>query len=240
MAMNLADALHDLARVTLGVALCAGALGSTLAVAQPQPGGTLQPHPGDVSPINKLVEASCAACHGVDGNSSAPQFPKIAGQNADYIAEQLRAFKDGTRKSDVMSAPVSGLTDVQITELARYFSEKKVIPDTVQNAHLASVGARIFRQATATPPCAACHGGNGGPGFGPGGMMGGHMGGRMGMMMGTTGPVPNLFGQHAAYTVQQLDAFASGTRPGTVMGPIAARLDKQDRRAVAEYLSGLR
>jgi cytochrome c553 len=62
--------------------------------------------------------------------------------------------------------------------------------------------------------------------------------GGMGMMMGNVATVPNLFGQHAVYTVQQLDAFASGARRGSVMGPIAAGLAPQDRRAVAEYLAG--
>jgi cytochrome c553 len=69
--------------------------------------------------------------------------------------------------------------------------------------------------------------------------MGGMMGGRMGTM-GNTAAVPNLNGQHAAYIVQQLDALASGARRGTVMGPIASAWREQDRRAVAEYLSGLR
>lgn len=70
--------------------------------------------------------------------------------------------------------------------------------------------------------------------------MGGMMrGGNMGMMMGNTAAVPNLYGQHLAYTVQQLDAFAKGKRRGTVMGPIAATMRAQDRKAVAEYLSGL-
>ena len=86
--------------------------------------------------------------------------------------------------------------------------------------------------------------------YGHGGMMGGaaadgwhgrHDGrGRMGMMMGNSAAIPNLYGQHAAYIVKQLDAFASGARPGTVMGPIAAALSPQARRAVAEYLAGHR
>ncbi len=62
----------------------------------------------------------------------------------------------------------------------------------------------------------------------------------MGMMMGGATVVPRLFGQHAAYLVQQLDAFASGARHSLIMGPIASAWREQDRRAVAEYLSGLR
>ncbi len=72
-----------------------------------------------------------------------------------------------------------------------------------------------------------------------GGMMHGGMGGHMGMM-GNTALVPRLFGQHATYTVAQLDAFASGKRRATVMGPIAARLSPHERQAVAIYLAGRR
>jgi cytochrome c553 len=184
----------------------------------------------------KLAEAYCAACHGVDGNTTSdPQYPKLAGQKAYYLRQQLRAFKSGARKSDVMSGPAHAITDAQIRELARYYSDQPVKPDPVKDPRLAATGARIFQYASrAAPPCAACHGAGG---YGPGGMMGG---GGMGMMMGNTAAVPNLYGQHAAYIVQQLNAFAKGTRPGTVMGPIAAAWREKDREAVAEYLSGLR
>jgi cytochrome c553 len=198
----------------------------------------------------KLVEASCAACHGVDGNTTPdPQYPKLAGQKAYYARQQLRAFRRGTHKSDIMSAPVAAISDAQIRELARYFSDQPVKPDKV-NPLLARDGARIFRYASRrAPACIACHGragyGRGGMmgGRGMGGMgrMGGMMGrGHMGMMMGNSAAVPNLYGQHAAYIVKQLDAFASGARRGTVMGPIAAALSPQARRAVAEYLAGQR
>ncbi len=188
----------------------------------------------------KLSEAVCASCHGVDGNSTDPQYPKLAGQKAYYLHSQLYAFKNGTRKSEVMAGIVAGVSDAQIAELARYFSDQPVKPDTVKDQQLAALGARIFNYPSrGAPPCAACHAGRG---F-RGGMMGGGrgmMGGGMGMMMGNTVEVPNLSGQHASYLLAQLDAFAAGTRPGTVMGPIARAWREQDRRAVAEYLSGLR
>ena len=191
----------------------------------------------------KLAEAYCTACHGVDGNSTDPQYPKIAGQKAYYLRQQLRAFKSGTRKSDIMSEPAHAISDAQLRELARYYSDKPVKPDVVKDPKLAAIGARIFRYAPrGAPTCAACHGGSG---FRGGGMMGGRgMGGMMGGghmgMMGNTAAIPNLYGQHAAYIVQQLNAFASGARRGTVMGPIASAWREKDRAAVAEYLSGLR
>jgi cytochrome c553 len=195
--------------------------------------------------VRKLAETQCAACHGVDGNSTDSLYPKIAGQNPYYIRLQLRAFKNGARKSDIMSGIASMLSESQIVELAGYFSRQQVKPDVVQDPQLAAIGARIFHfPADGAPPCIACHGRGGyGPGFGHGGMMGGRggmMGGHIGMMMGAPGVVPNLYGQHAAYIVRQLDAFARGERRSNVMSPIAASWPQQDHRAVAEYLSGRR
>jgi cytochrome c553 len=193
-----------------------------------------------------LVDSACAACHGVDGNGTGDhQFPKLAGQDRAYLLTQLEAFKSGARKSDVMAPVVADLSRAQLAELARFFSRQRIAPDTVRDRDLAARGARIFNSPSRNAPsCAACHA-NGG--YGPmmgGGMMGRGMmmgGGRGPMgMMGASADVPNLFGQRAEYTVQQLDAFAAGQRRGTVMGPIAAGLSERQRSAVAQYLSGLK
>ena len=224
--MSSASRKFRLAGFVLTTVLLAGSSAVKLSHAQAaNPGMSESPVHG-----KKLAETYCASCHGVDGD---PQFPKIAGQNADYIRLQLHAFKNGARGSPIMSAPASALTNEQIAELARYFSDQPVKPNVVKDTQLARVGSRIFNEPSRdAPPCVACHGRGG---SGPGGMTGGHMG----MMTGNAAEVPNLFGQHATYTAQQLDAFASGARHYTVMGPIAASLSSQDRQAVAEYLSGL-
>jgi len=193
----------------------------------------------------KLAETQCAACHGSDGNSTDPHYPKLAGQDPYYIDRQLHAFKRGSRTSDVMYRIASQLSENQIVKLARYFSAQQVKPDVVKDPQLAAIGADVFRYPGAgEPPCVVCHGGSGyGPGFGHGRMMGGGggmMGGHMGMMMGSPGVVPNLYGQHATYIVRQLAAFARGERRSSVMGPIAAAWRTQDHRAVAEYLAGHR
>lgn len=221
-----------LTATVLSAALLGGQVG--LAYAQSPPASSVSSEPQ--LHRQKLAEASCAACHGNDGNNVDVQYPKIAGQRASYLRLQLRAFKSGARKSDIMSGSVSALSDTQIVELARYYSRQSVKPDVVNDPQLASIGARIYRYASrAAPPCVACHGGEFGPSYGHGGMMGGHMG----MMMGGLPEAPNLYGQHAAYLVQQLNAFAKGERRSSIMGPIAAAWREQERRAVAEYLSGL-
>lgn len=190
---------------------------------------------------SQAVLATCAACHGKSGNSTDPATPKIAGQKPSYLSAQLKAFRSGARKSDTMAAIASTLSDAQIAALSRYFGRERVRPDHVDDTRLAALGKRIyFSGGRGVPACAACHGPQSGHGMGM--MMGGmgHMGmGGMGMMRNAA-DAPNLAGQHAAYVVQQLDAFAKGTRRATVMDAIASRLGRSERKAVAAYVAGLR
>lgn len=234
--------------VTCVIALAALALlaSGPIARSQTQPGAAAPKSPAAADkPLHgkELADTVCTSCHGPTGNSPDPQYPKIAGQKDYYLRTQLRDFKRGMRKSDVMNPLAGALSDAQIVELARFYSRQKVMPDAIKDRKLADLGSRIYRyQGRGVPACAACHnpGGNG-PGMGMmggGGMMAGR--GMMGGMMRNTAAVPSLFGQHPGYVVQQLDAFANGERRATVMGPIAARLSPYERRAVAEYLSGRR
>ena len=177
----------------------------------------------------QVAEASCRACHGGNGNSvDDPQYPKLAGQDAAYLYWQLWAFKRGTRKSDVMAGIVATLADADMADAASFYSRQVRKPDTVKDLHLAAIGERIF--FAGMPACAMCHRASRQPGM-P--MMG------MGMMGGMMGNPPRLDGQHASYLLDQLNRFASGARPTTIMGRIAATLSETNRKAVAEYLSGL-
>ena len=104
----------------------------------------------------ELAQAYCAGCHGVEGNSPEPQNPKIAGQKTDYLQDQLRAFKSGARKSDLMSGPASAISDGQIAELADYYSGHSAKPGISSNSQLAAIGAGIYRSPShGAPPCAA-------------------------------------------------------------------------------------
>ena len=230
--------LHRLARAVALAAFAVLASGSMVA-SRAQTGAAAQ----KPATAQTLAKTECSACHGPDGNSPIAQYPKIAGQKASYLELQLRGFKYGGRKSDVMSPLAKPLSDKQIAELARFYSRQPVKPDPVKDRKLADLGRRVFTYpGRGVPACAACHS----PGrYGRGMMMGGRggmMGGGMmrGGMMGNPAFVPRLFGQHAGYTVQQLDAFASGKRHATVMGPIAARLSPHERQAVAAYRAGRR
>ena len=68
--------------------------------------------------------AICAACHGVDGNSVVPNWPKIAGQHADYIERQVALIKDGQRTVPEMVGIVAALSDQDIADIAAYFSSQ--------------------------------------------------------------------------------------------------------------------
>ena len=67
----------------------------------------------------------CAACHGPDGNSPTPDFPKLAGQHYDYLVHTLKAYKSGARKDPIMAPQAANLTTRDIEDLAAYFSKQK-------------------------------------------------------------------------------------------------------------------
>lgn len=73
----------------------------------------------------KQLSTTCAACHDADGNSNNPQFPRIAGQHADYMVQALKAYKSGARKNAIMAGIVSGLSEQDMEDLAAYFSRQK-------------------------------------------------------------------------------------------------------------------
>ena len=178
---------------------------------------------GDPQHGGKVAAEKCASCHGPDGNGGAAATPKLAGQKAAYLYRELWAFKRGGRPSAVMHAVVAPLSDADLADAAAYYADRRVRPDAVSDPALAQAGERIYYAGR--PSCAMCHDG--------GGMS------MMGMMGGGMAPnAPRLRGQHAGYTLRQLDAFASGRRRGTVMNRVAPALTETERRAVAVYLSG--
>lgn len=73
----------------------------------------------------KAKSATCAGCHGADGNSSTPMFPRLAGQHQDYLYHSLKAYKSGKRKNPIMAGQVQALSDADMADLAAYFSSQK-------------------------------------------------------------------------------------------------------------------
>ena len=198
----------------LGVALMA------LTVVNPVAGSSVDGVRGDAAEGERLSKV-CAGCHGVDGNSLVPNWPKLAGQGRRYLREQLAAFKSGVRNNAQMAPMVAGLSEQAMADLAAYFAGQTVSIGTVDPDHLAA-GRQVYQggdQPRAVAACMGCHGpsGRGNPAAG----------------------YPALAGQHAAYTVSQLKAFAEGTRRHAMMSPIAANMNQAQMTAVASYIEGL-
>ena len=178
---------------------------------------------GDAA-AGKAKAAVCGACHGADGNSPAPNFPKIAGQHAGYSAKQLREFKSGVRKDATMVGMVAPLSDADMDDLAAYFAEQKIAAGKAQPEKVA-LGEQIYRAgnaASGVSACSACHAPNG-----AGNPQAGF---------------PQLGGQHAMYTATQLKNFRSGARnndASAMMQNIAAKMTDAEIDAVASYIEGL-
>jgi len=81
----------------------------------------------DLDAAKKKVTELCQACHGMDGNSQVPDYPKLAGQNQDYLAKALRDYKSGARKDPTMSGFATPLTTQDIDNLAAYFSAQPAV-----------------------------------------------------------------------------------------------------------------
>lgn len=94
------------------------ALGVSLGIALPA-------HATGNAEAGKAKSTACAACHGADGVSTVPSFPKLAGQNSDYLYHSLKAYKAGKRKNPIMAGQVQNLSDADMQDLAMYFSKQK-------------------------------------------------------------------------------------------------------------------
>ncbi|HXF47772.1 MAG TPA: c-type cytochrome [Burkholderiaceae bacterium] len=175
----------------------------------------------DLERARKIVNGGCVLCHGADGESSSELFPKLAAQNAAYLARQLAAFKSGARKSSTMQPMVKDLSEADMVSLGAYFARKPPTANEVKDRDLADVGRYIYQHGnrfSGVAPCASCHG--------PGGE--------------GTETLPRLAGQNALYLENQIKLFnkRERTNDNEVMHVIAARLTELEIKAVAEYLAG--
>ena len=174
--------------------------------------------------------ATCAACHGPTGNSIAPTFPKLAGQQHAYIAKQLTDMKSGARKAPLMVKVLEGIEAEDIEALATYYASQ--VPATAESAADDAVvtrGMTVFFEGTpGALACYSCHNfdGRGSEDFGlsPGGY-------------------PMLFGQHSAYVGIQLRAFKTGDRKNDhnqVMRNVAKGMTDEDIDAVSAFIQEMK
>jgi cytochrome c553 len=215
--------------------LCAGfSLAQVAAAAEAAPAGAAAVVGNAEAGAAKA--AVCTACHGVNGNSSNPEWPNLAGQNAAYLREQLEMFKAKKRNNPIMQPIVDPLTEQDFADLAAYFATQTPAGLEADPSYW-KAGEALYRSGDASreiPACAACHGpaGQGNPAAG----------------------YPALRAQHSVYIVKQLQDYltknryrdaadpgvVNSTRNSAMMTTIAARLSPEDIRNLASYLQGLR
>jgi cytochrome c553 len=183
--------------------------------------------------------AVCSGCHGPDGNSMVPDFPSLAGQSATYLYLQLRAFKTGSRPSDIMKPQVEALSDQDMKDLATYYASlsPKASSQSSSDAD-ANAGRDLFSRGDVTrgiPPCQGCHGETA-QGVQP-------SEGASSRPATAWHTYPTLAGQQAGYVVAQLKAYQAGTRVDSsnarVMQVVAQALDDEAMQQIAAYVSQL-
>ena len=220
------------ALITASAALLSVALSIVWATAATLP-VTPDPYTDGTVQAGTTKAAVCFSCHGPNGNSANPAWPRLAGQNAVYIEEQLHLFKDGIRKNPVMQPMAATLSDQDIDNLAVFFAAQTLTGLEADPSYWKAGRALYLHgdESHGIPACAACHGpvGRGNPAAG----------------------YPALEAQQSVYVVTQLQNYANGTRysgpnattataNSTIMFDIAKNLTPEQIRDVASYVQGLR
>ncbi len=207
-------------KIVIGLMLALGISGSALA--------------GDAS-AGKAKTMVCSACHGADGNSAVPSFPKLAGQNERYLVKQLQDIKSGARPVPTMAGQLDNMSDEDLANIAAFYAGEMGSGGQADPAKIA-LGGSVYRggvSASGVAACAACHGAAGG-GNAPAGF-------------------PALAGQHADYIADQLRRFRIGaentleqnpagrTNDGDarMMRDTAHRMTDNEIDAVASFIAGL-
>jgi cytochrome c553 len=190
---------------------------------------------GGDADAGKQKTASCAGCHGQDGNSMIPSFPKLSGLGEKYLTAQLRHIKAGERVIVEMTGILDYMSDQDLQDMAAYYNSKKIqisgakeitLPGENDAQKVLEMGENLYRAGnlkTGVTACIACHSPSG-KGNGPAGY-------------------PALGGQYAEYTEKQLLAYRNGERNSganaKIMQGVAKALTDKEIKALANYISGL-
>ena len=175
----------------------------------------------DEARAKKIAGGSCFLCHGAQGDSTSEIFPRLAGQNAAYVAKQLLACQTGARKSTAMADMAAKLTPDEMMALGRYYQKMELPREEPKEPQLAAMGHYIYHNGnkfSGVPACAACHG----------------------VTAEGADNLPRLGRQIAGYLENQLKLFnkRDRTNDNAVMHMVAEKMTPLEMHAVAEYLSG--
>jgi cytochrome c553 len=175
----------------------------------------------DAAAGQRVVSTVCQNCHGTNGDSVSATFPRLNGQQAEYLITQLKAFRDHTRADPHAMAYMWGmaarLDDAVIASIAKYLSGQPATKAQTGGA-LSQQGRQLYMEGDSVhnvPPCAACHGENG----------------------EGNASIPRLAGQHADYLRKQLEAFRSLLRNNDVMHANTQDMTDSQIEAVVSYLA---
>jgi len=175
----------------------------------------------DAKRVQEIVAGRCSLCHGMEGESASPVFPRLAAQHPEYMAKQLKDFREGRRKG-TMNEMAADLKDEEINGLANYFGAKPSKAKRPSDVDLAGIGKYIYEKGnkyTGVAACASCHGPK---------------------AHGTV-QLPRLAGQNVQYLETQLKEFnqRARTNDNAVMHSIASKLTELETVAVSSYIAGL-
>ncbi len=188
----------------------------------------------------KDIATSCEGCHGVDGNSMVPIYPKLAGQHAAYLVQQLQDFKEGSRNDPMMASFAASLDDQSMRDVAAFYSSKKIsvnqapylepeddddenVDNSAEINTLITLGGDLYRNGnlkSKVSACIACHGPSG-EGNKP-------------------AAYPALYSQQSDYLIKTLTDFKNGDRTNDTDSPmhmIAKKMSKKEIQAVSFYIS---
>jgi cytochrome c553 len=179
-------------------------------------------HAGSTDQVVAGTEHVCSSCHGADGRSVSPTFPRLAGQQQEYLDVQLKAFRDHSRADPhahtYMWGMAARLSDPTIDGLAAFYSHQPPAPGTPGGQAEVVAGEKIFREGIAdkdVPACMTCHG----------------------EKADGNGVIPRLAGQHRSYLEGQLEAFAVNSRANEIMHENSKNLSAEQISQVAAYLA---
>ena len=177
----------------------------------------------DLAAAERFADEHCGSCHGATGQSAAPNFPRLAGQNEVYLVKQLKDFASGDRKSPMMKEKVALMDERMIRSLAAFYARQAATNTPSTDAQLMAVGQFVYLRGNpyaGLPACQSCHGPD---------AQGTHQ-------------LPRLAGQHPVYIATQLRNFhqAERSNDGVAMKFVTSRMSDLEVHAVAAYLGHLK
>lgn len=174
----------------------------------------------DEARAKRIAGGSCFLCHGAQGESTSEAFPRLAGQNAEYVAKQLEAYQSGKRKSSAMTQMVAKLTPDEMLALGKYYEKMSLPREEAKDPQLAAMGRYVYHNGnkfSGVPSCVSCHG----------------------MNAEGAANMPRLATQFSGYIHTQLKSFnkRDRTNDNVVMHVVAEKMTELEMAAVAEYVS---